>query len=58
MTPRSTPRRLNFYAHMPPGYEYTRHVYALEGKPERVFTAMNIEAVLEGRYDHNFVSGQ
>jgi cephalosporin-C deacetylase-like acetyl esterase len=51
------PRRLNFYSRMPAGFDYTRHVYSLLGIPEHVFVAMNIEAVLEGRYDHNFTSG-
>ncbi|MBI3279915.1 MAG: acetylxylan esterase [Acidobacteria bacterium] len=51
------PRRLNFYGHMPPAYEYTRKVYQLAGKPEHVFVAMNIEGVAEGRYDHNYSSG-
>ena len=49
------PRRLNFYARIPPAFDYTRHVYSLHGKPD--FLATQIEAVLEGRYDHNFDSG-
>jgi cephalosporin-C deacetylase-like acetyl esterase len=52
------PRNLSFYARMPAAYEYARHVYALYGKPDRPFLAMDIEAVLEGRYDHNFASGR
>lgn len=52
------PRRLNFYGHMPAAYEYSRRIYALHGKPDHVFTSMNIGAVLEGRYDHNFASGR
>jgi len=51
------PRRLNFYARMPPAFEYTRAVYALAGVPQHMHLAMNIEAVLEGRYDHGFASG-
>jgi hypothetical protein len=51
------PRRLNFYGRMPPAFEYTKHVYALYGKPDRLFLAMNIEHVLAGRYDHNLSSG-
>jgi len=52
------PRHLTFYGHMPREFDYTRRIYALDGKPEHVFTAMNIEAVLNGRYDHNFAAGQ
>jgi cephalosporin-C deacetylase-like acetyl esterase len=51
------PRRLNFYGHMPPAYEYTRGIYALAGKTDRVFLAMNLDAVVDGRYDHNYASG-
>jgi cephalosporin-C deacetylase-like acetyl esterase len=51
------PRRLNFYNHMPEAYAYTRDVYALSGKRDNVFVAMNLDAVVEGRYDHNFTSG-
>jgi cephalosporin-C deacetylase-like acetyl esterase len=51
------PRRLNFYGQMPDAYSYTKHVYELYGKPDHVFTAMNIEYVLTGRYDHGMASG-
>jgi hypothetical protein len=51
------PRRLNFYGRMPPAYDYTRHVYALHGKADHVFVAMNLEFVLAGRYDHSVSSG-
>jgi len=51
------PRRLNFYARVPAAFEYARSVYKLYGQPERLFLSMSIEAVLEGRYDHNFASG-
>ena len=51
------PRRLNFYARVPAAYEYARSVYGLYGKPDHLFQAMSIEAILEGRYDHNFASG-
>ena len=51
------PRRLTFYSQMPAAYDYTKHVYALYGKPGHVFTAMNIEYVLTGRYDHGMASG-
>jgi cephalosporin-C deacetylase-like acetyl esterase len=51
------PRRLNFYRRMPSAFEYTRQVYGLHGARDHVFLAMQIEAVLEGRYDHNFASG-
>ncbi|MBI1787705.1 MAG: acetylxylan esterase [Acidobacteria bacterium] len=52
------PRRLNFYGRMPPPYEYTRRIYALEGKPDHVFLSMNIAGVLEGRYHHDYSSGR
>jgi cephalosporin-C deacetylase-like acetyl esterase len=51
------PRRLNFYSHMPASYAYTQNIYRLLGKPENVFIAMNLEGVVDGRYDHNFSSG-
>lgn len=51
------PRRLNFYARIPPAYEQTRAIYALYGKPDHAFLTMSLEAVLEGRYDHGFASG-
>lgn len=51
------PRRLSFYGHIPPAFEYTKHVYALYGQADSVFLAMNIDQVLMGRYDHNFASG-
>jgi hypothetical protein len=51
------PRRLNFYNHMPAAFAYTRDVYGVLDKRENVFTAMNIDAVVEGRYDHNYSSG-
>jgi len=51
------PRRLNFYGKMPAAYEYTKDVYALYGKRENVFVAMNIEYVLTGHYDHRMASG-
>jgi hypothetical protein len=51
------PRRLTFYGQMPAAYDYTKHVYALYGKLGHVFTAMNIEYVLTGRYDHGMASG-
>ena len=51
------PRHLTFYGRTPAAYEYTRHVYELYGKPENIGRAMNIHAVLAGRYDHGFASG-
>jgi hypothetical protein len=32
-------------------------VYGVLGKRENVFVAMNVDAVVEGRYDHNYSSG-
>jgi dienelactone hydrolase len=51
------PRRLNFYGRIPPAYERVRHVYALYGAADHVHLTMDVDAVLEGRYDHNFASG-
>jgi cephalosporin-C deacetylase-like acetyl esterase len=51
------PRRLNFYGHLPPEFDYTRRVFAVTGNADRVFLAMSIEGVLQGRYDHDFASG-
>jgi hypothetical protein len=33
-------------------------VYGLYGKPGNIGRAMNLQAVVEGRYDHNFGSGE
>ncbi len=52
------PRRLIFYGHIPPAFEYTKHVYSLIGVPNHLSLAMNIEYVLFGRYDHNMASGR
>lgn len=51
------PRHLTFYGRMDAAYEYTRHVYGLYGKPANLFRAMNVQAVVEDCYDHNFESG-
>jgi hypothetical protein len=51
------PRRLNFYGHMPAAYKYTADVYGVLGKRDNLFVSMNIDAVVEGRYDHNYSSG-
>jgi dienelactone hydrolase len=51
------PRRINFYARMPREYEYTRRIYALGGKADHLFLTMQIEGIVEGRYDHNYSSG-
>ncbi|MGH9672921.1 MAG: alpha/beta hydrolase [Bryobacteraceae bacterium] len=51
------PRRVIFYAHVPPAYEAARRIYAALGVPDRMVLSMNIDAVVEGRYDHNFGSG-
>ncbi|MGH9720436.1 MAG: acetylxylan esterase [Bryobacteraceae bacterium] len=52
------PRRLTFYGYMPPAFEYTRHVYALHGKPEHLFLGMSIPGAVEGRFHHNYSSGR
>jgi cephalosporin-C deacetylase-like acetyl esterase len=51
------PRRINFYARLPKEYEYTKQVYDLLGKSNHVFVSMDIGAVVDGRYDHQFASG-
>ena len=52
------PRRLLFYGHMPPAYEYTRHVYSLLGQPDHASVVMNIEHVLMERYGYDMASGR
>jgi cephalosporin-C deacetylase-like acetyl esterase len=51
------PRRLNFYGRIPKEFEYTRQVYELMGQGSRMHLSMDIGAVVEGRYDHNYASG-
>ena len=51
------PRRLNFYGRIPKEFEYTKHVYELLGQGSRMHLSMDIGAVVEGRYDHNYASG-
>jgi cephalosporin-C deacetylase-like acetyl esterase len=51
------PRRLNFYSRMPAAFEPVRKVYSLFEKPDHLHLTMDIEAVVQGRYDHNFASG-
>jgi cephalosporin-C deacetylase-like acetyl esterase len=51
------PRRVNFYSRMPAGYDSLRQVYRLYGKPDHLHLTMDISAVVQGRYDHNFGSG-
>jgi hypothetical protein len=51
------PRRLNFYGRVPKDFEYTRHVYELTGRADHMRLSMDIGAVVEGRYDHNYASG-
>jgi cephalosporin-C deacetylase-like acetyl esterase len=36
------PRRLTFYGHMPPGFEYTKHVWGLYGKAELVGSSVRV----------------
>jgi hypothetical protein len=52
------PRRLNFYSRMPAAFSPVKSVYALYGHPEHVHVTMDMQAVVEGRYDHDFASGQ
>lgn len=51
------PRRLNFYGRLPAAFESVRHVYSLYGNPDHLHLTMDIEAVLQGRYHHDFASG-
>jgi hypothetical protein len=52
------PRRLNFYSRMPEAFQAVLPIYDLYGKPDSVHTSMDIEAVLQGRYNHDFASGR
>jgi cephalosporin-C deacetylase-like acetyl esterase len=52
------PRHLTFYNRMPSAYSYTKRIYKLVGQPVGIGVAMQIEGVVEGRYDHGFGSGQ
>lgn len=51
------PRRVSFYGRTPAAFEPARAVYALFGKGGHLFTGMDLEAMLSGRYDHGFASG-
>jgi cephalosporin-C deacetylase-like acetyl esterase len=48
------PRRLAFYARMPAAFEPTARLYALAGARDRLLVISNVEAVVEGRYGHDF----
>ncbi|MEZ5401316.1 MAG: acetylxylan esterase [Bryobacteraceae bacterium] len=52
-----SPRRLNFYARMPAAFERTRRLYGLNGHADHVFLTMQLDRILEGRYDHAYASG-
>jgi dienelactone hydrolase len=51
------PRRLIFFGRIPDAYQPTQTVYRLLNKPENIGLTMSLEAVVEGRYNHNFSSG-
>jgi cephalosporin-C deacetylase-like acetyl esterase len=51
------PRRVNFYSRMPAAYESLSHVYTLYGKSDHLHLTMDISAVVQGRYNHDFSSG-
>ncbi len=51
------PRRLNFLGRMPAAFESARRVYSLYGLPGHIHVSMELDALLEGRYHHNFGSG-
>jgi hypothetical protein len=52
------PRPLSFYGRLPTAYAPVVHVYELFGQSVRPFVSMDIEATIQGRYDHNFSSGR
>jgi cephalosporin-C deacetylase-like acetyl esterase len=52
------PRRLNFYSRMPEAFRPVARIYELSGSPDRIHVSMDIEAVIQGRYDHHFASGR
>ena len=51
------PRRLTFYGHVPPAYQYTQGIYSLLGRPDHFSLTMSLEGALNGRHHHNFSSG-
>lgn len=51
------PRRVSFYSHMPEAFEAARPVFALYGRPERLFLTMHFEGLLEGMAHYGFASG-
>ncbi|MCP5112908.1 MAG: hypothetical protein GY953_18945 [bacterium] len=51
------PRRLNFYGRIPVEFEPGRHVWELYQQPDSMHLTMDLEAVLQGVYDHRFASG-
>lgn len=53
----AAPRRVSFYGHIPEAFEPARAVFALYGKPERLFLTMHLEGLLEGMAHHGFASG-
>ncbi|MCW5963780.1 MAG: acetylxylan esterase [Bryobacterales bacterium] len=52
------PRRLLFYGHIPAAFNYTRHVYALHGEPDRMGLTMHLEFAAAGEYGHGMSSGR
>ena len=50
------PRQLNFFSRIPAEYDLTRKIYTLNGKPSGVFRTLDVGALLNDRYDHNFAS--
>jgi hypothetical protein len=51
------PRHLTFYSRMPAAYAYTQRIYRLLGQASNIGVTMQLEGVVEGRYDHGFTSG-
>jgi cephalosporin-C deacetylase-like acetyl esterase len=52
------PRPLLFYGHVPPAYEYTRHIYELVGEPGNLELTMHLEFAAEGMRGHGMASGR
>jgi cephalosporin-C deacetylase-like acetyl esterase len=52
------PRPLSFYGRLPTAYEPVVHVYELFGQSMRPYVSRDIEATIQGRYNHNFSSGR
>ncbi|HUV14813.1 MAG TPA: acetylxylan esterase [Acidobacteriota bacterium] len=52
------PRPLGFYGRLPAAFEPVRQVYKQLGQPQRPYVSMDIEAFVQGHYNHDFSSGR